>query len=73
MAATPVAAEVCSIYSAVPRMLSASRMTRRNDRSSESALCTSARLWKLVRPSRISFAYMCMTMSLSSAWITPRP
>ena len=25
------------------------------------------------RPSRISLPYMCMTMSLSSEWITPRP
>ena len=28
---------------------------------------------KPTRPSRISLAYMCMTMSLSSAWMTPSP
>ena len=28
---------------------------------------------KPARPSRNSLAYMCMTMSLSSAWMTPRP
>ena len=44
LAATPVAADVCSIYSAVPFTLSASLITRRNDRSSDNALCTSAML-----------------------------
>ena len=48
-------------------------MTRRNEISSDSVLCTSAMFSKPVRPSRISLPYMCMTMSLSSEWITPRP
>ena len=41
--------------------------------SSDSVLCTSAMLAKPVRPSRISLPYMCITMSLSSEWITPSP
>ncbi len=41
--------------------------------SSDSVLCTSAMFAKPVRPSRISLPYMCITMSLSSEWITPRP
>ncbi len=73
MASTPVPALTCIIYSAVPGTLSASRMMRPNDRSSDRALCTSAMFSNPVRPSRISLPYMCMTMSLSSAWITPRP
>jgi len=36
-------------------------------------LCTSAKFSKPVRSSRISFSYMCMTMSLSSEWIVARP
>src|ERR1700730_15280066 len=54
-------------------MFSASRITRLNDRSSDSVLCTSAMFSKPVRCSRISFSYMCMTMSLSSAWIAAMP
>ena len=41
--------------------------------SSLSVLCTSAMFSKPVRPSRISLPYMCITMSLSSEWITPSP
>ena len=41
--------------------------------SSDNVLCTSAMLVNAVRPSRISLPYMCITMSLSSEWITPRP
>ena len=61
------------MYSAVPGTFSASRITRRNETSSDSVLCTSAMFSNPVRPSRISLPYMCMTMSLSSEWITPRP
>ena len=61
------------MYSAVPGTFSASRITRRNEISSDSVLCTSAMFSNPVRPSRISLPYMCITMSLSSEWITPRP
>ena len=61
------------MYSAMPSTFSASRMMRRNERSSDSALCTSARCSKPVRFSAKSFAYMCRTMSSSSAWITASP
>ena len=61
------------MYSAVPGTFSASRMTRRNETSSDRVLCTSAMFSNPVRPSRISLPYMCMTMSLSSEWITPSP
>ena len=61
------------MYSAVPGTCSASFSTRRKDRSSDRVLCTSAMFSKPARPSRNSLAYMCMTMSLSSAWMTPRP
>src|SRR5882757_8535273 len=54
-------------------MFSASRITRLKDRSSDSVLCTSATFSKPARSSRISFSYMCMTMSLSSAWIAAMP
>ena len=54
-------------------MFAARRITRLNARSSLSVLCTSAMFSKPVRPSRVSFSYMCMTMSLSSAWIAASP
>src|SRR5437588_12377854 len=48
-------------------------MTRLNDRSSDKVLCTSAMFSKPVRSLRNSFSYMCMTISLSSAWIAAMP
>ena len=48
-------------------------MTRRNESSSERALCTCAMFSNSARFSAMSLSYMCMTMSSSSAWMTPRP
>ena len=35
--------------------------------------CTTAMFSRPVRFSRVNFSYMCMTMSLSSAWIAAIP
>jgi len=43
-----------------------------NDRSSEQGVVDLGHVFKPVRSSRNSFSYMCMTMSLSSAWIVAR-
>ena len=69
---TPLAALTWTMYNAAPTS-SASRMIRRNERSSDSVLWTSAMFSKPVRPSRVSFSYRYMTMSSSSAWIAPMP
>ncbi len=55
------------MYIAAPSTLSARRITRLNARSSDSVVCAAARFSKPMRSSRMSFSYMCMTRSLSSA------